>query len=117
MNTPKKMRLGVAGLGTVGGALVRQLTDDKAQIAQRAQCEIELVAVSARKPREVGAAAFIDDPLALAARDDIDCVVELIGGETVAHQLVEAALEKWQTRDHGEQGIAGASRHGSGGLG
>ena len=93
MNTPKKMRLGVAGLGTVGGALVRQLTDDKAQIAQRAQCEIELVAVSARKPREVGAAAFIDDPLALAARDDIDCVVELIGGETVAYQLVEAALK------------------------
>ncbi len=92
----RRLRLGVAGLGTVGGALVRQLVADKAQLSRRAQCDIELVVVSARRTRrahDVGA-EFVADPVALASRDDVDCVVELIGGEAVAREVVEIALSK-----------------------
>ncbi len=92
----KKLRLGVAGLGTVGAALVRQLAADRAELSRRAQCDIELVAVSARRERrerDVGV-AFVADPVALASREDVDCVVELIGGEAIARQTVETALRQ-----------------------
>ncbi len=90
------LKIAIAGLGTVGGGVVKALTQRQAALATQAGRGIEIVAASARDPRkkrdfEVG--NWVADPLALAT-SDADVVVELIGGdEGVARQLVEAALE------------------------
>jgi homoserine dehydrogenase len=91
------LRLGIAGLGTVGAGVLRLLRDNADMIAARAGQEIVVTAVSARdRSRDRGVPldgiAWFDDPLALAAAD-VDVVVELIGGsEGPAKALAEAAL-------------------------
>lgn len=88
------LRLGIAGLGTVGAELVRQLHRDKKSLARRADRPIEMVAVSARTPKELGVELpFCENPLSLAERDDIDLVVEVMGGEGIAYELVQKALQ------------------------
>src|SRR5262245_27096688 len=83
----KSLRLGVAGLGTVGTGLLDRLAKHKAVIARRAGRPIEITAVSARSKgkargnHDLGPFAWFDDPTALASSDQIDVFVELIGGE------------------------------------
>ena len=92
------LRLGIAGLGTVGVGVVRIVQTHAAQIGARAGRPVEITAVSARsrnKNRDVDLSpyAWEDDPVALARRADVDVVVELIGGENgPARALVETAL-------------------------
>lgn len=79
------LRIALAGLGTVGAGVVRLLLDNHALVTARAGRPIEVVAVSARnrtKDRGVDLSAFAweDDMTALASRDDVDVVVELVGG-------------------------------------
>ena len=79
------LRIALAGLGTVGGGVVKLLAENAALIERRAGRRIALVAVSARdRTRERGldlaGIDWVDDTAALAARDDVDAVVELIGG-------------------------------------
>lgn len=94
------LRIALAGLGTVGGGVVKLLAENGALIERRAGRPIEIVAVSARdrtRDRGVDLAAFewVDDTAALAARDDIDVVVELIGGsDGPALTLARAALAR-----------------------
>lgn len=93
------LRIGVAGLGTVGGSVLRILRE-KAQMLTR-QCGREMIvtAVSARdRSRDRGVdltnIAWFDDPVELAKSDKIDVFVELIGGdEGPAKASVEAALK------------------------
>lgn len=91
--------IGIAGLGTVGGGVVKILQQHKDVIAARCGREMEILAVSARdKNRDRGvdlsAYEWMDDPLALAADARIDVVVEMIGGsEGLAKTLVENALK------------------------
>ncbi|MDK3019483.1 homoserine dehydrogenase [Pseudodonghicola flavimaris] len=92
------LRLGIAGLGTVGVGVVRILRKQAALLEARTGRRIEIVAVSARdaaKDRGVPLSAYAweTDPVALAKRDDIDVFVELMGGaEGAAKDAVEAAL-------------------------
>ena len=92
------LRLGIAGLGTVGTGVVKILRRHADLVAARAGRAVEIVAVSARdrgKDRGVPISAFDweDDPVALAARPDIDVFVELMGGaEGAARRSVEAAI-------------------------
>ena len=79
------LRVGLAGLGTVGGGVVKLLDANRALIERRAGRRIEIVAVSARdrtRDRGIDLARFdwSDDATTLADRADIDVVVELIGG-------------------------------------
>ena len=79
------LRIALAGLGTVGAGVIRLLDANAALIARRAGRRIEITAVSARerlKDRGVDIARFAwdDDMTAMAARDDVDVVVELVGG-------------------------------------
>ena len=79
------LRIALAGLGTVGAGVIRLLETNAALIARRAGRAIEIVAVSARergKDRGVDIAryAWDDDMTAMAARADVDVVVELVGG-------------------------------------
>ncbi|QMW22556.1 homoserine dehydrogenase [Sandaracinobacteroides saxicola] len=85
MNSPSPLRIGLAGLGTVGAGVVRLLDTNAALVARRAGRRIEVSAVSARdraraRGIDLGRFAWEDDATALAARDDVDCVVELVGG-------------------------------------
>ncbi|ATQ70045.1 MULTISPECIES: homoserine dehydrogenase [Methylosinus] len=92
------LRVGVAGLGTVGASVVRLLQRQREALAARTGREIRLVGVSSRdkaKDRgvDLSGAAFFDDPAALAASQSIDLFVELIGGaEGAARKSVETAL-------------------------
>jgi len=92
------LRLGIAGLGTVGTGVIRLIQTEGDLIAARAGRRIEVVAVSARsrsKDRGVDLSAYgwEDDPVALARRDDIDVFVELMGGDSgPAKAATEAAI-------------------------
>src|SRR6056297_1835124 len=93
------LRVGIAGLGTVGASVVRLIARNAEGLAMRAGRPIALTAVCARdRSRDrgvyLGHAAWHDDPTALARDPDVDCVVELIGGdEGPARDVVEVALE------------------------
>src|SRR6266568_5757803 len=92
------LRIGIAGLGTVGAAVIRLLTAQAKDLAARTGRSIVVAGVSARdQGRERGVdlseAVWFDDPVALARWGGIDLFVELIGGdEGVARQCVEEAL-------------------------
>ena len=78
------LRIALAGLGTVGGGVIRLLDTNGALIARRAGRPIEIVAVSARdrsKDRgvDIGRFDWVDDTTALA-QSNADVVVELVGG-------------------------------------
>jgi homoserine dehydrogenase len=91
-----KPRVGVAGLGTVGGGLLRLFADEKSRLHER----LELVAISARnrtRKRDVDISAYrwFDDPCELAADAGVDVFVELIGGsDGPAKKAVEIALAR-----------------------
>ncbi|MBY6162084.1 homoserine dehydrogenase [Mameliella alba] len=93
------LRLGIAGLGTVGTGVVKIVRQKAALLADRSGRSIEITAVSARtrdKDRGVNLSSYAweDDPVVLAARDDVDVFVELMGGsDGPAKAAVEAALK------------------------
>jgi homoserine dehydrogenase len=79
------LNIALAGLGTVGAGVIRLVEANAALIARRAGRPIRIVAVSARdrtKDRGVDLSpyAWEDDMIAMATRDDVDVVVELVGG-------------------------------------
>jgi homoserine dehydrogenase len=92
------LKIGIAGLGTVGAGVVKLLTEHNRLLAQRGGRPLKIVAVSARskaKKRDIdlGKLRWERNPLALAAAPDIDVVVELIGGsDGIARRLVQTAL-------------------------
>jgi homoserine dehydrogenase len=93
------LKVGLAGLGTVGTGVAQVLLSNAPALAARAGRPIRIAAISARskaKDRGVDLSGipFENDPIALAARSDVDAVVELMGGEEgAARALVEAALK------------------------
>ena len=92
------LRLGVAGLGTVGAGLLDLLNRNAEPLKQRTGRRIEVVAVSARdRSRDRGVdlsgVDWCDNALDLAGREDVEVVVELIGGEgSIALDLVMTAV-------------------------
>ena len=92
------MNIGIAGLGTVGAEVARQLITNQENLSTRAGGMMTVTAVSARTPdRDRGFSmdgiAFEADAVALAKRDDVDIIVELIGGDDgPALDLIEAAI-------------------------
>ncbi len=93
------LKLGIAGLGTVGAGVLDLLAQRGGALATNAGRGVAISGVSARdknKKRAVDISSFqwFDDPVALARCDDIDVFVELIGGEEgAAKASVEAALK------------------------
>ena len=92
------LKVGIAGLGTVGAALIAQVARQREALAARCGRAIEVVAVCARsrvKDRGVDLKKmkWFADPVALARSADIDVFVELIGGAgDPAKRAAEAAL-------------------------
>jgi homoserine dehydrogenase len=93
------LRVGIAGLGTVGASVARVLRDKAAELTRQCGRDIVVTAVSARDQKrdrgiDLSAAKWFDDPVKLAEKADIDVFVELIGGdEGPARLAVKAALE------------------------
>ena len=94
----KPLRLGIAGLGTVGVGVLRILRQQAALLEARTGCAMTVSAVSARtrnKDRGLSLSSYDweDDPVKLATRDDVDVFVELMGGaDGPAKAATEAAL-------------------------
>ena len=97
MTTP--LKIAVAGLGTVGTGTLQLLERNAALLERRGGRRIALAAVSARDKRRdrgigLSAVRWYDDPVAMAADPDIDVVVELIGGDGIARDVVTTALTR-----------------------
>jgi len=92
------LKVGLAGLGTVGASVVRLIEQQRAALTQRCGRPIEIVAVTARrKGRDRGIdlkkVRWVADPLTLALDNGIDVFVELMGGAgDPAKTAIEAAL-------------------------
>ena len=91
------MNIGILGLGTVGCGTVNVLTRNADEIARRAGREIRIATACARdlnRLRDCNTAALnlTSDAHSVVSDPDIDVVVELIGGDTIAKDLVFAAI-------------------------
>ena len=92
------LRLGLAGLGTVGLGVVKIVQQHADLIALRTGRAVQITAVSARdktknRDADLSGYAWETDPVALAKRDDIDVFVEVMGGHEGAAKLAtEAAI-------------------------
>ena len=93
------LRIGIAGLGVVGAEVAKLLLNRADGLAAQAGTEMQLTAVSARSRTKnrgfsMDGIAFVDNPVDLATRDDVDIIVELMGGaDGPALALTEAALK------------------------
>lgn len=85
-------RVGLLGLGHVGGALVTRLTQDADRITRAAGRPIVLAAIGVRHPEGRTAPVALVKPQPLLARDDLDAVIELIGGLDPARAYIEQSL-------------------------
>ncbi len=91
----KPVTIGLCGLGTVGSGTFRVLRENAAVIAARAQAPLQVIHVGARHDNhgcELGDIQVSRDVLAVAQDPDVAILVELIGGTTVAKELVETAI-------------------------
>jgi len=97
------LRIGIAGLGTVGAGVVKLLAQNGDMISARAGRRIEISAVSARDRKkdrgvDLGRFRWFDDPISLATDPGVDAIVELIGGaDGAAKALAEATLSRGKT--------------------
>ena len=97
----KAMNVGLLGIGTVGGGTFAVLKRNAEEITRRAGRPIQVSVVADRNlehARQVtgGSCRVVDDAFAVVADPEVDIVVELIGGYTVARELV---LEKTTVSD------------------
>ena len=91
------MKVGILGLGTVGGGVVNVLQKNSASIERRTGGQIELVIAGVRdvtKKRicDTSNIKLTEDPFEVVNHPDIDVVLELIGGFGLAKELVETAI-------------------------
>lgn len=92
------VKVGLLGLGTVGGGTVNVLERNAEEIARRAGREIAIVQASARdltKPRicETEGMQLTTDPNEVVDNPEVEIVIELIGGDTLAYELVMRAIK------------------------
>jgi homoserine dehydrogenase len=98
LHQENRLRVAVLGCGSVGSQVVRLLGEQAGDLAARVGAQVELVGVAVRRldaPRdiEVPDGLLTTDANALVARDDVDLVVEVIGGIEPARTLILSALE------------------------
>ena len=98
MNTgPRTLRVALLGCGNVGSEVYRLLGDQAGDLAARVGAPLEVAGVAIRRPGRsrnvpVDPELITTDAMGLAARPDIDIVVEVIGGIEPARSLLLAAL-------------------------
>ena len=98
MNSMKSLKVGLLGIGTVGGGTYTVLTRNQEAISRRAGRKIEIVKVADRnvelaKNLTNGQVDVTDDVFSVVNDPNVDVVVELIGGYTLAKDLMLKAIE------------------------
>ena len=94
----KPFKVALVGIGTVGSGVFKVLQRNQAEIKARTGRGIEITVVADRNVNHARSIVgdgveVVDDAFAAVARPDVDVVVELIGGYTVAKDLVLKAIE------------------------
>ena len=92
----KKLKRGLAGLGIVGKSVYDILLKDQEIINARSANKLELVAVSARSKKDFideSKVRFVANSLDLASDPEIDIIVEVIGGDGIASEILETAIK------------------------
>jgi homoserine dehydrogenase len=94
----KPVRLGLIGVGTVGGSTALVLKNNTSEIARRAGRHIEIIQASRRDislgmPEGTDNIDLVADPFKIVNNPDVDVVIELVGGYDPALELVMAAIE------------------------
>ena len=119
----KSVNLAILGLGTVGVGALRLLQDNAAEITRRTGREIRITHVGSRRPRpdlQLDGIACSDDLLSIVRADDVDIVIEVMGGMTVARDVVTEAIKhgkhvvtanKALLAEHGNEIFALAEQH------
>ena len=92
------MNVGLLGIGTVGGGVFELLKSNMNEIQRKSATDIKIVAVADKditRAKEIVDASIevTDDPFKLVSDKNIDVIVELIGGITIAKDLVVKAIE------------------------
>jgi len=93
----KPIRVAVLGAGVVGSQVVRLLLEHGDELSARVGAPLELVAVAVRRLNhhpDIPAELLTDDAAAVVARDDIDVVIEVIGGIDPTKDLLLTALRR-----------------------
>ena len=125
---PEKIRVGLLGLGIVGGGVARLLLDKKDQLSAYLGAELVLAKAADLEParsQELGLdeSVFVDDAWPVVEDPEIDLIVETVGGLEPARSLVLAALNhgkpvatanKALLASHGVEIFQAARRHGVG---
>lgn len=93
----KELKVGLLGIGTVGGGTYNILTRNQNEITRRLGSNVKVVQVADRnlelaKQVTGGQVAVTDDAFAVVNNPEVDVVVELIGGYTIAKDLVLTAI-------------------------
>lgn len=122
--TERAVRVGLCGLGTVGQGVLALLDEGAASISARAGAHLTVTHIGTRTPKpnvDTLGARDSRDVFAVARDPDIDILIELIGGTTVAKELVIEALRnkkhvvtanKALLADHGEELFSLAQQQG-----
>lgn len=99
MDNSKSFSIGLVGLGTVGSATLKLLENQLININQKSGKKIIIKAISAKDKNknrniDINKYDWEESPLALAEREDIDAIVELVGGsDGLAKKLAYTAIE------------------------
>ncbi len=119
----KSVNLAILGLGTVGVGALRLLQDNAAEITRRTGREIRITHVGSRRPRpdlHLDGIVCSDDLMSIVRADDVDIVIEVMGGMTVARDVVTEAIKngkhvvtanKALLAEHGNELFALAEQH------
>lgn len=115
------VNVGICGLGTVGKGTFDVLSRNCAEIAARAGCTIEISHIGARRGADINGITVSTDIFAVAEDSNVHILVELIGGTTVAKELVLKAIangkhvvtaNKALIAEHGNEIFAAAAEQG-----
>ncbi|WP_166348775.1 homoserine dehydrogenase [Phytoactinopolyspora limicola] len=101
MSTPGPvLRVALLGCGVVGSEVARQLNDHSTDLAARIGARLELAGVAVRRldrdrsDTGIDPSLFTADAAGLVARDDVDLVIEVVGGIEPARSLILTAMER-----------------------
>lgn len=120
----RAVRIGICGLGTVGSGTVNVMMRNAAGIAARCGRPFEIVQIGARRDNSACDTSHLDvtrEIFDVVDNPDVDILVELIGGTTVARELVLAAMDngkhvvtanKALIAEHGNELFAAAAKKG-----
>lgn len=94
-NVSKSIKLAILGLGTVGTGVLDLLKDNLTELKRRSGHDIVITQVGTRRQRDDIDPAIkqSSDLMAIAESDDVDIVVEVIGGQTVAKDVIIHAIK------------------------